>query len=213
MIPWMTITNLGDMTAMTPLAATIGIGLALGRSWRMALWWAFFIGASLFVVAASKIAFIGWCVGSPRFDFTGFSGHAMRATAIAPVLFYLLLQNSTREIRLIGVALGLFFGIIIGVSRLVLHDHSVSEVIAGWALGASVSMGFIYILRSSTHFVLNRWLIALCTVAVLAIPYAEPAPTQRWLVTLTLMLSGHDQACTRSDWRRPMHSEQEASIR
>jgi membrane-associated phospholipid phosphatase len=203
MTPWTTITSLGDIKAMVPLAATIGIGLAVGNAWRMAMWWCLMLALSLGFVAISKIAFVGWCIGSPALDFTGVSGHAMRVTAIAPVLLYLLSQNASTRTRVFGIFLGLFCGVMVGLSRLALHDHSTTEVVAGWLLGATVSLGFILIFRSVKNFVLNKWLIALCLMVILAAPSAEPAPTQRWIVNIALFISGHDRPCTRNDWESP----------
>jgi hypothetical protein len=201
MTPWTTITSLGDIKAMAPIAATIGIGLAIGNAWRMALWWCMLLAISLGLVVVSKLAFIGWCVGSPAYDFTGFSGHAMRMTAIAPVLFYLLLKNASVQTRALGIFMGMMCGVIVGISRLVLHDHSLAEVVAGFTLGAIVSLGFILIFRSAKTFVLNRWLVTLCLLVILTAPSVEPAPTQRWIVAIALYLSGHDQPCTRHAWR------------
>ncbi|MGZ3253144.1 MAG: phosphatase PAP2 family protein [Burkholderiaceae bacterium] len=201
MIPWTTITSLGDIQAMAPVAATIGLGLAIGRAWRMAILWCVLLAVSLGLVVTSKVAFIGWCIGSPTLDFTGFSGHAMRVTAIAPVLFYLLLQHASSKARAAGIFLGLMCGAVVGISRLALHDHSTAEVVAGWALGALVSLGFILIFRSAKTFVLNKWLVALSLAIILAAPYAEPAPTQSWMIDVALFISGHDQPCTRSDWK------------
>lgn len=201
MTPWATITSLGDIQAMAPVAATIGIGLAMGNAWRMALLWCAMLAVSLGLVVASKVAFIGWCVGSPTLDFTGFSGHAMRVMAIAPVLFYLLLQQASTKIRAAGVLSGMLCGVLVGISRLALNNHSTAEVVAGWALGALVSLGFILAFSTAKTFVLNRKLIALGLVTVLAAPYAEPAPTQSWMINVALFISGHDQPCSRNDWK------------
>ncbi|HEY8101125.1 MAG TPA: phosphatase PAP2 family protein [Burkholderiaceae bacterium] len=213
MTSWTTITSLGDIKAMAPVAAAIGIGLAMGNAWRMALWWCLLLTISLGLVAASKLAFIGWCVGSYTFDFTGFSGHAMRMTAIAPVLFYLLLQNASSQTRALGIFLGMMCGVIVGISRLALHDHSPSEVVMGWTLGAIVSLGFILTFRSAKTFVLNRWIVTLCLLIILTAPTVEPAPTQRWIVAIALYLSGHDQPCTRDAWRLPEGTPPTASNR
>lgn len=173
----------------------------MNKAWRLAMWWCLLLAASLGLVLASKLAFVGWCIGSPTMDFTGFSGHAMRAMAIAPVLFYILLQNASYRARVFGVFLGIMCGIAVGISRLVLHDHSTAEVVAGWALGATVSLGFILVFRSVKSFVISKWLVAVCLLIILAAPSSAPAPTQRWVVSIALFLSGHAQACTRDDWR------------
>ena len=46
MFPWTALTSLGDVKAMAPVAATIALGLVLGRAGRMALWWCLLLAAS-----------------------------------------------------------------------------------------------------------------------------------------------------------------------
>ncbi|MEB0165436.1 phosphatase PAP2 family protein, partial [Glaciimonas sp. CA11.2] len=125
----MSITRLADTTVMLPLAAACTVWLACGRAWRMAFWWCLLFALGLTLVAATKIAFIGWGIGIQALDFTGFSGHAMRTTAVMPVLFYLLLQKSSPTVRTLGVVLGIALGVLIGISRLAVQVHSVSEVV------------------------------------------------------------------------------------
>lgn len=201
MISWTSITSLGSFSVMAPAAAAITAWLVLGRAWRLVAWWcALFIGGMALVVA-TKIAFIGWGMGIRSLDFTGFSGHVMRATAVAPVLLYLILQSAPRLLRNMGVLVGLAFGVIIAVSRVEVHAHSVSEIIAGWVLGASVSLGFIWIMSQTRKVELHPWFITLSLLALLLTPYAEPTPTQRWITNAALNLSGHDRPYIRVTWR------------
>ena len=101
----------------------------------MALWWCQLFTAGMSLVVATKIAFIGWGIGIRSLDFTGFGGHSMRATVVIPVRFYLILQKAPPIARTSGVSLGTVFGVIIGISRLVVYAHSVSEAVAGCILG------------------------------------------------------------------------------
>lgn len=157
----------------------------------MAFWWTLLFGLGLTLVAVSKIAFIGWGIGIQSLDFTGFSGHAMRTTAVMPVLFYLLSQKLPFLTRTAGVILGIALGVLIGISRLAIQVHSVSEVVSGCLLGAMVSIGFIWISRTLTKPVLRRWLIALSLIVLIPVPMANPAPTDHWLRIISLSLSGH----------------------
>jgi hypothetical protein len=193
MLSWMTITNLGGSAVMMPAAAVCAAWLVFARAWRMAFWWCLLFSAGMTLVAASKIAFIGWGIGIQSLDFTGFSGHAMRATAVMPVLFYLLLQKKGPLARTSGVALGIAFGVIIGVSRLVVHAHSVSEAVSGCVLGCMVSLGFIWSSSTSPNPVFHRWLIALSLITLIPAPMAEPVPAEQWLEAIALRLSGHDK--------------------
>lgn len=122
-----------------------------------------------------------------------------------PVLFYLLLQKAPPFARTSGVLLGIAFDVIIGVSRVAVHAHSVSEAVGGCVLGRMVGLGFIAIARTLPKPVLHRWLIALSLIALILAPMAEPAPTERWLERIALYLSGHDKSFVRNDWELPSH--------
>ena len=91
MIPWMEITRFGGIVVTAPAAAAITAWLMMGRAWRLAAWWCVLFIGGMALVVATKIAFIGWGLGIQALDYTGISGHAMRATAVYPVLFYLVL--------------------------------------------------------------------------------------------------------------------------
>lgn len=143
MVSWISITRLGGVNVMMPAAVAIGAWLVYGRAWRMALWWCLIFSTGLLLVVASKIAFIGWGIGIRSLDFTGFSGHSMCATAVIPVLFYLIFQKAPPLARASGVTLGILFGVMVAVSRLILHAHSMSEAVSGCVLGGIVSLTFI----------------------------------------------------------------------
>ncbi len=210
MIPWGHITSVADTVVTLPAAATIAVWLGAGRAWRMALWWCALFISGLALVAATKIAFIGWGIGVSALDFMGMSGHAMRAIAVFPVIFYLVLQRSPRAVRISGVSLGILIGILVGVSRVVLDFHSMSEVLAGCAMGAVVSLGFIWIARGMPRPYVNRWLIAFGLFALLPTSYAKPAPTNLWMNAIALYLSGNEMPYDRSSGR-PMSINEHCS--
>ena len=190
----MNITNLGDVAVMTPVAALITAWLVISHSFKNAVLWCLLIAAGMGLVIASKMAFVGWGIGIASLDFTGFSGHSMLATAIIPVLFYLILQKASPAVRLSGIVVGILCGIMIGISRLVLEAHSVSEAVSGCALGAAVSLSFIWLLEPSEKPVPNRPLIALSLMVLLAAPYIKPTPTQDWISNFVIYLSGNKKS-------------------
>ncbi len=212
MISWSSITSLGGFSVMAPAAVAITAWLLLGRAWRLTAWWVFLFIGGMTLVVATKIAFIGWGLGIRSLDFTGFSGHVMRATAVAPVLIYLILQKTPGFVRAMGVILGLVFGAIIAVSRLEVHAHSVSESISGWVLGAMVSVGFIWILSKAPKVKLHPWFIILSLLALLVTPYLEPTPTQRWIINAALNLSGHETPYIRVTWKQAPATWRPASV-
>jgi membrane-associated phospholipid phosphatase len=198
MFLWHKITFIGDSVVLLPASLIILAWLAAARAWRMALLWGLLFASGLAAVLATKIAFIGWGLGIESLDFTGVSGHAMRASAIFPVIAWLFLQRSNTTARHLGILLGIAIGLLVTVSRVVLHYHSLSEAVSGWMLGSAVACTFIGLGQGLPRPQLNRWLIALAMMGLLPTSYAEPAPTDQWMNTVALYLSGHDRPYVRT---------------
>jgi exonuclease III len=84
---WGQITRLGEAQILLPAMA-----LALVWLWRqpggrpLALAWLLATGVAASITTVSKVAFLGFGIGHAPLDFTGFSGHAMFAAALMPVL-------------------------------------------------------------------------------------------------------------------------------
>ena len=69
---------------------------------------------------------------SPSFP----SGHTLNATVIAAVVVYLLLRKVRRPwVRVGAVVLGVAFMLTMGLSRVFLGHHWLSDVVMGWVLG------------------------------------------------------------------------------
>jgi membrane-associated phospholipid phosphatase len=211
MIDWTDITTYGDVTITSLAAAAIAVWLFVEDEKRLAFWWSVLFAGAMGIVIATKMAFIGWGIGIRAIDFAGFSGHAMRAAAVLPVLLYLILQRTRFIMRAGGVVFGFACAAMIGVSRVVLHTHSISEVVAGLLLGAAVSLTFVHIAHTSlSKHVFKPLRIALSLLALLPAPYVHPAPTQQWLTELTLYFTGHDHPHPRTDWRAEKRRPPEA---
>lgn len=200
MLTWTTFTKLADTIVMLPMAIFCLIWLLKSGVKRLAIRWCLLLCAGLAVVALSKIAFFGWGIGIPLLDFTGFSGHAMRASAIMPVLLYLLVIHTSAYTRVMAVSAGIAFGMLISVSRVMVHAHSVSEVVTGFFLGALVSAAFLWRLIHAIPGVPLRPVYAISLALLLFIPAfgVKPAPTEHWLRYVSLTLSGHDKPYSRA---------------
>ena len=136
---WNGISFAADMSLMGPAGVAIALWLLVSRQWRLVFSWSLWYGSGLALVVLSKLAFMSWGVGSSSLDFTGFSGHAMRAGAVFPVLLYVLLQQADRGWRHAGVIAGVAFAVLVAISRVVVHAHSVSEAVSGCVLGLAVA--------------------------------------------------------------------------
>ncbi len=200
MAGWLRVTSFGDSIVTVPAAAAIILWLISGRAWRMAGWWIVLFGAGMTLVVATKIAFIGWGVGVAAIDFTGISGHAMRATAVLPIVGCLAFNGSRQWIRLAGFAAGLSVALLISASRVMVDAHSVSEAASGALLGTAISWLFMRITSSVILPAINVWLIVLSLAGLFWVSFADPAPTQELLTRFALKLSGHERPFTRADW-------------
>ncbi len=205
---WRAFTWLGDSGLLIPASLLIVLLLAWSRETRFAaLLWCIVFGAGSMAILVSKLAFMGWGIGSPRLNFTGFSGHTAISTSVWPVLLWLAAAQWTkrwpqslspaRGLQLAAV-LGWALGLGIGISRLALYAHSVSEVVGGFVLGFAVSATFLALVRNRPlpHF---PWPVA---VAGLVLPLfilrpGTPAPTQDLLEVIAMRMAGTTQPYTR----------------
>lgn len=202
MILWHPITFLGDSIVTMPVAAALAVWLVTAGAWRMALTWCALFGSGLFLVLATKVAFIGWGLGIPELDFTGISGHAMRACAVYPAVAAVLLTHVRAPLRLAGVLAACALALLVSISRLVLHYHSPSEVVAGIGLGMLLATAFVRQFEGEPRLQLQRWVIGLTMLGLIPSAYAQPAPTQQWVTSVALYLSGHDRPYVRKPHAR-----------
>ncbi|OYO29236.1 membrane-associated phospholipid phosphatase [Janthinobacterium sp. PC23-8] len=194
------------MAVLGPAGVAIAIWLLVSKQWRLVLSWSLWYGGGMLLVVLSKLAFIGWGVGSVALDFTGFSGHAMRAGAVFPVLMYVVLQRAPRQWRHAGVLLGVACAVLVAIARVVVHAHSVSEAVSGCVLGLAMAFGFMWQARGVVNFAVSHALaLASLALMVLITFKAEPMPTEDWLQKIALKLSGHGRIFSRADWQLAGH--------
>src|SRR5688500_14227487 len=97
---WRHFTWLGDSGLLLPAALLIAVWLASARhTWPAAWAWVLIFGAASLVVLASKLAFLGWGIGSASLNFTGISGHTMLSAAVWPVALWLVASRGTHRLR------------------------------------------------------------------------------------------------------------------
>ena len=209
---WHLLTRLGEMQILLP-AALLALLAMLRRpdSRPLAGWWLVFLLGSALLTTASKLAFMGWGIGSAALDFTGISGHAMFATAVYPLLLGTLASHAspTGQRRVIGA--GFVLALLVGISRLEVGAHSISEVIAGLLLGGAASAGAIA-LAPLPRAVIGPVLPVLIAVWVGVMPLQAPPSQSHSMVTkLALLLSGQQKPYTRASqaraWRVGVHSK------
>ncbi|WP_244816837.1 phosphatase PAP2 family protein [Caballeronia sp. Lep1P3] len=197
----MSVTALGSIGVMLPVALAAAAWLALGYRWKYTFEWLGLLGAGSGAVALSKIAFIGWGIGMRDLDFTGISGHAFMATSVLPVALFVALLPARGAIRAGGVAIGLLLGAAVGGSRVAVNAHSWSEVVAGCILGAFVALAFARIAWQAEPGKLSPTPVAASLAAVVVALHGVPVPTQHWITEIALGLSGHERPYVRARWK------------
>lgn len=205
---WLLVTRLGEAQILLPTALLAGCALlphAEGR--RLAAWWTALLAFAVGLTTASKVAFIGWGLGSPQLDFTGVSGHAMFAAAVYPLVFGAM---APARARVHAVTVGALLALLVGVSRVPVHAHSVSEVVAGLALGGAVPA--VALARARLVVAAGRLRLALPALAVAwlsLLPAYAPASQSHAIVTrLALKLAGHERPYRRDEWLREWQQRQ-----
>jgi hypothetical protein len=192
MMLWMALTALGGVTVTGPLGVAVAVWLLAGRSWRLSLNWMVLFCGGMALVVITKLLWYGWGIGIEAWQFSGLSGHAMRATAVYPVVFFLAFRNMQPLYANLGTAAGVLLAFLISYSRLPVHAHSVSEVVLGGAVGYAVAAGFIVGVRGERPAIVTDLLLALCIPLVVIMPFTKPAPAERWIKQVAMYLSGND---------------------
>ncbi|VVE61704.1 phosphatase PAP2 family protein [Pandoraea captiosa] len=197
---WITITDFGSAAVTVPLAIALTLWLVCARAWHTALVWVALFGAGSFVVAVSKVMFLGWGLGVREIDFTGVSGHTMFAATIYPVMAWLLLRKLAWPWRALGVLAAAAGSVAVGVSRIALSAHSVSESVAGCLVGFSVWAAFAWFTRGDDTPNLKTLPMAASLFALMIWLHGESVPTQRWITDIALVMSGREQPFKRYSW-------------
>lgn len=194
---WQAITALGDTGVMLPVAALIGLWLASARHYRLAGKWCLTVVLVGCIVAVSKLLFMGWCVRLPDVDFTGFSGHAAMAAIVMPVLAQLVQQTFARRFACDAWPIGVALALLVGFSRLAVHVHSLSEVVAGLVLGLTFGLTFLQSAAAVGRIDVNPRLATLSLMSLPCLLWLQPAPTQLLLEQIAILMSGQRTAFTR----------------
>lgn len=198
---WHFLTFFGDSMLLLPCAAIIFIILMLSPASRKPTWqWMLLFGGVGAVVCISKLAFMGWGVGSRAWDFTGFSGHSALSASIWPVMLWLICGRFSSLVRRSMVIVGYLLAAAVGFSRLVIHVHSTSEVITGLVLGFIVSSTFLLLQRGTPPPRLSyRKIAAALVLPLVLINTGTAAPTQGLLERIAVTIAPVEKPFVRAD--------------
>lgn len=198
---WKSLTYFGDSMLLIPTAVIIALLLPWKSDNQRAVWyWLVAFGLAGFLVSLSKILFLGFGIGSARFNFTGFSGHSAMSATLWPVMFWLLSGRWPGFWRTAAIGVGYFIPLLVGYSRLAIHAHSKSEVASGLLLGFTLSTLFL-ISQRRTALKGFSWpqVGAALLLPLLLIGHGRIATTQQFLARFSADLAGLERPFTRAD--------------
>ncbi|EMW5167270.1 phosphatase PAP2 family protein [Raoultella sp. XY-1] len=204
---WQWVSFFGDSTVLLPSAAAVFMVLFLRRPSRQIAWqWGLLFGITGAIVSASKLAFMGWGIGIRELDFTGFSGHTALSTAFWPIFLWLLCARGSIALRRTAMVMGYLLAGLVGYSRLAIHAHSPSEVIAGLLLGACGSALFLLLQRNSSRVVDAQlsWggVLSLIIIPAALLNTGAKAPTQSLLGDIAVKIGPLEKPFTRADMHK-----------
>ncbi len=206
---WNWLTPLGHVAVVWPLTiATAALLISRhdeGGSLRGASTWLVSMAIASALVAASKVAFYGWGTGVRAWNLTCFSGHSVLAMGFWPVALALLVPRRQARLRLVAWMVGILIGVLVGLSRLELGAHPLSEVIAGLALGLLVALLSIRALAEARLSTKKAALAAALTVMISVTSEIRlpNLPTEHWLASLGASIAGNEKPVQRHSW--PKH--------
>ena len=212
---WHLATRLGEAQILLPAVALIAFALYRQQATRtVAVRWVLLLGVATAITTASKLAFIGWGLGWPALDFTGFSGHSMYAAAFYPLLFAAMQPREGRAGQGAVIAMGSLLAALVGYSRIAVSAHSWSEVISGLTLGAMVSVGALagrWPVRAQLSPLAPVLLLAWMALTPLKMP---PNQTHTWVTRMALALADRAEPYTRQHLQNnpataPLHNADE----
>ncbi|MBZ6384981.1 MULTISPECIES: phosphatase PAP2 family protein [Pantoea] len=198
---WRTLTYFGDSMLLIPTAVIIALILPWKSDNRRTVWyWLLAFGLAGLLVSLSKILFLGFGIGSARFNFTGFSGHSAMSATLWPVMLWLVSGRWPTLLRLLAIGVGYLIPLMVGFSRLVMHAHSASEVATGLLLGFTLSSAFLLSQRR-TALKGFSWpqVGAAFLVPLLLMGHGRVATTQQFLERFSADLAGLEKPFTRAD--------------
>jgi membrane-associated phospholipid phosphatase len=199
---WHTLTRLGEAQILLPAFGAFSAWTATRlKGVRSAVAALLAVGTAASLTLATKVAFLGFGLGWPALDFTGISGHSMFAAAVLPLLLARCVGAGTRPL---AVAAGGALAVLIGISRLAVHAHSMSEVLSGLAVGGTAAaVALRWQSREPASSRVPRLLLAGLLAWMSITPAAAPpSPTHGWVVRLSLAVSGRDASYTREQMHR-----------
>jgi undecaprenyl-diphosphatase len=144
---------LGSAWVTFPVMIAVGVYLTWHKRWEGLTYWVLSMALSQVLIGPIKTMYARPRPLLPLVDTTGYSfpsGHAVAGAAIAVSLVIVLVPAGPRRRNLEMIAVA--FAVVMGLSRVYLRAHWLSDVVAGVALGTAVAIAIAVMI----HYVVAR---------------------------------------------------------
>jgi membrane-associated phospholipid phosphatase len=158
------LTDLADLAVVLPLAITILFWLLAMRSPRAAVWWLIAVAICIGGTALLKIYFFSCPLVT---ELRSPSGHTSLGTLVYGTLILFTAGETEKWRRWAVIAIGALFILSIAVTRVLLHAHTMAEVVLGLFIG-SVAL-IIFTQAYLRHRPVQRWFSPLFLVVAIII--------------------------------------------
>lgn len=188
---WSKLFHLGDLSLTLPTGCAIAGWLLASRAWRAALGWSLVFGLALALVAATKVAFLGWATGLPTLGYRAVSGHAAGFTAAFPTLCRLLTQRCTPPVRVAVTVGALGLGVVVAAALVHAGEHTRSEAIAGWIIGMAAFLCTVHLAGDAPAPPTGQALVCAGLAFGATVWALHSVSVGYWMIRLALALSGN----------------------
>ena len=164
-----TLTGTGDLAVLAPLIAILSVWLLLSRQMVSLCWWGLAVAICAGTTGILKIYFYVCPLAA---DFSNPSGHTSLSTLVYGALTVLIAKSLLGWRRYLVAAGGLALVFSIGISRLLLQEHSLPEVLVGWLIGSAT----LWIFARAFHprgYPYLRSLVAACAIITVSLTGQE----------------------------------------
>jgi membrane-associated PAP2 superfamily phosphatase len=111
---------------------------------------------------------------------------------VLAVAGYFVGSRLSRPGTLLAAVLGYGLGILVGISRIMVEAHSLSEVVAGCALGGLVAILALSNIRSKPKIVAAPLVFGIALLALLIAVHGDKALSEELITKVALYLSGRN---------------------
>ncbi|MBT2372587.1 hypothetical protein [Pseudomonas fluorescens] len=189
----------GGITVMIPAALVIAVWLWHSRPQALK-WWGVTIACTYSIVAFSKLLFKGWGVSIQSLDIAVISGHAMNTSLMVTVALSLVARRINPDWRWPAAVGGVLISGWFSAFCVAPTVHPLNEALAGYVLGVSAAMVFLWRLEV-VNVRVSPSLIGGGMVILLLSALLPKYNAEKLLNHVAVTVSGADQAHQEPVWR------------